>query len=118
GKDVYPAHWDVAVGGVLAAGESFEVGAARELREELGVAAPLQALFPVRYADADNVIHGMAYRAEHEGPFRFQPEEFVRGEFIDLDTLTVRAAREAFCPDGLVVLAEYRRRALSPPSGG
>lgn len=118
GKDIYPAHWDVAVGGVLAAGESFEVGADRELEEELGVSAPLQPLFPVRYADADTVIHGMAYRAEHDGPFRFQPEEIVRGEFVDLDALTIRTAREPFCPDGLVVLAEYRRRVLSPPSGG
>src|SRR5437764_413672 len=38
-KDVYPSHWDVAVGGVLAAGETFDRGAARELREELGVEA-------------------------------------------------------------------------------
>jgi len=117
-KDVYPAHWDVAVGGVLGAGESFEVGAGRELREELGVSAPLQPLFPVRDADADNIIHGMAYRAEHDGPFRFQPEEIVRGEFVDPDALTVRTTREPFCPDGLVVLAEYRRRVLSSPSGG
>jgi len=117
-KDVYPAHWDVAVGGVLGAGESFEVGAGRELREELGVSAPLQPLFPVRYADAATVIHGMAYRAEHDGPFRFQSEEIVRGEFVDLDALTARTAREPFCPDGLVVLAEYRRRVLSSPSGG
>ena len=34
-KDVYPSHWDVAIGGVLAAGESFAEGAKRELREEL-----------------------------------------------------------------------------------
>jgi len=31
-KDVYPSHWDVCVGGVVAAGESFDDGAARELR--------------------------------------------------------------------------------------
>src|SRR5712691_9652435 len=36
-KDVYPSHWDVCVGGVLAAGESFDHGARREAREELGV---------------------------------------------------------------------------------
>jgi len=36
-KDVYPGHWDVAVGGVLATGESFDDGARREAAEELGV---------------------------------------------------------------------------------
>ena len=51
-KDVYPSHWDVAVGGVLAAGETFDAGAERELAEELGVTAPLTVLFPFRYEDA------------------------------------------------------------------
>lgn len=110
-KDLYASHWDVAVGGVLAAGESFEDAAARELLEELGVQAPLAALFPVRYADAHTVVHGMVYRAEHEGPFRYQPEEVVRGEFLSLDAIEARARREPFCPDGLAVLAELRRRA-------
>lgn len=109
-KDVYPSHWDPCVGGVLAAGEEFDAGAARELTEELGVAALLETLFPFRYADAHTVVHGMVYRARHEGPFRLQPEEVVRGEFL-LPALAIeRAAWEPFCPDGLAVLAEYRRR--------
>jgi isopentenyldiphosphate isomerase len=109
-KDVWPAHWDVAIGGVLAAGESFDAGAAREAREELGVALALEPLFPVRWADQASVVHGMAYRAVHEGPFRLQPEEIVRGEFVALDAVARRAAAEPFCPDGLAVLAEHRRR--------
>ena len=108
GKDVYPSHWDVCVGGVLAAGESFDDGAARELEEELGVTAPLERLFPFRYADDATVVHGMVYRTTHDGPFRLQAEEVVRGEFVPIDEVTVRAAREPFCPDGLVVLARYR----------
>jgi len=32
-KDVFPGHWDVAVGGVLSAGESFAQGVRREVRE-------------------------------------------------------------------------------------
>ena len=49
GKDVYPSHWDVAVGGVLAAGEGFDEGARREAREELGVDLVPEPLFPVRW---------------------------------------------------------------------
>lgn len=110
-KDVYPSHWDVAVGGVLAAGESYDAGARREAQEELGVVVEPEALFPFRYADAGNVVHGMVYRARHGGPFRLQPEEIVRGEFVALAEVTVRAGREAFCPDGVAVFDEYRRRA-------
>jgi isopentenyldiphosphate isomerase len=107
-KDVYPSSWDPCVGGVLVAGESFDDGAARELHEELGVTAPLERLFPLRYEDAANVVHGMVYRTRHDGPFRLQPEEVVRGEFVPLDGVVARATQEPFCPDGLVVLARYR----------
>ena len=109
-KDVYPGHWDVAIGGVLAAGEAFDDGARREAAEELGVDVAVEPLFPVQWADAHTIVHGMAYRAVHEGPFRLQPEEIVRGEFVAPDAVLARAAREPFCPDGLAVLAELRRR--------
>ena len=107
-KDVWPSHWDTCVGGVVGAGESFDDGAARVLHEEIGVAAPLERLFPVVYADPTTVVHGMAYRTTHDGPFRLQPEEVVRGEFMSFDDVATRAAREPFCPDGLIVLARYR----------
>jgi len=109
-KDVYPGHWDVAVGGVLAAGERFDDGARREAAEELGVTVAVEQLFPLRWVDEHTVVHGMAYRALHDGPFRLQPEEIVQGEFVALDEVAARSAREPFCPDGLAVLSEFRRR--------
>jgi isopentenyldiphosphate isomerase len=106
-KDVYPSHWDVCVGGVVAAGESFDEGAARELKEELGVDTPLERLSAFRYEDASTIVHGVAYRATHDGPFRLQPDEIVCGEFVAVDEVVERAASEAFCPDGLRVLARF-----------
>lgn len=108
-KDVYPGHWDVAIGGVLAAGESFDEAAVRETHEELGIIVRPDPLFPLHYEDATNVVHGMAYRAHHDGPFILQPEEIVQGEFLPIDTILDRATRHPFCPDGLLVLSEYRR---------
>jgi isopentenyldiphosphate isomerase len=114
-KDVYPGYWDVAIGGVLAAGESFPDGARRELAEELGIEAPLETPFPFAYADADTAVRGMVYAVRHDGPFRLQPEEIVRGEFVGLRELEARVTRDRFCPDGLAALAEYRRRLASQP---
>ena len=110
-KDVFPGHWDVAIGGVIAAGESFDAGARREAREELGVELSLERLFPFRYGDDRTVVHGMAYRARHDGPFRLQPEEIVRGEFVPVAEVTSRAKHVPFSPDGLTALAAYCRHA-------
>jgi isopentenyldiphosphate isomerase len=109
-KDVYPSHWDVTVGGVLAAGESFDAGAVREVGEELGVTAVPEPLFPFRYADDASVVQAMVYRVVHDGPFRLQPEEVVRGEFVPLGEVAGRVAQDPFCPDGLAVWQEYQRR--------
>jgi dipeptidase E len=110
-KDVYPSHWDVAVGGVLAAGEDFQTGARRELHEELGINAEPEALFPFRYDDDYTGVRAMVYRVVHDGPFRLQPEEVVRGEFLPLDAVSDRTARDRFCPDGVAVLRKLRGRA-------
>jgi hypothetical protein len=50
----------------------------------------------------------MAYRTTHDGPFRLQPEEIVRGDFAALDDVVERAYWEPFCPDGLACLQRYR----------
>lgn len=106
-KDAWPSHWDVLVGGVVAAGESFDEAARREGSEELGVSLRPEPLFPVRNADERNVVFGMAYRARHDGPFTLQEEEVVRGEFVPPVDIAGRAVREPFCPDGLTLLKRY-----------
>jgi dipeptidase E len=50
----------------------------------------------------------MVYRVIHDGPFRLQPEEIVRGEFVPLTDVEERARRDPYCPDGLAVLAKLR----------
>jgi 8-oxo-dGTP pyrophosphatase MutT (NUDIX family) len=109
-KDVYPSFWDVCVGGVLSAGESFDLGARREIAEELGLDLDPEPLFLFRYSDSSSVVQGMVYRAVHEGPFRLQPEEIVRGEFVPPQEVAIRAAKAPFCPDALSVFMEYQRR--------
>jgi|SRR5271165_535485 len=111
-KDVYPSHWDVAVGGVLAAGEDFLEGARREVKEELGVNVQLQELFPFHYADEQSIAHVMVYRATHDGPFQLQVEEIVRGEFAPIAEMQNRTTRAPFCPDGLAILAHYLKSPL------
>ena len=109
-KDVNPSFWDVAAGGVLSVGESFDESARRELHEELGVAAVPEPLFSFRYADERTTVHAMVYRVTHDGPFRFQPEEVAGGEFVPVAELERWFAVRQFCPDGVEVWRESVRR--------
>src|SRR5712692_7069259 len=65
-KDVYPSYWDVCVGGVVTAEESFDDAARREAAEELGMELNPERLFPFLYTDAQWIVHGMVYRVVHD----------------------------------------------------
>lgn len=103
-KDIYPGYWDVAAGGVVLAEESYEVAAARELAEELGVKGDLHLLFDQYYEDADNRVWGRIFSCIHEGPFTLQPEEVTDCRFMQLTEALDLSAREPFTPDGLLLL--------------
>ncbi|HVO25344.1 MAG TPA: NUDIX hydrolase YfcD [Candidatus Margulisiibacteriota bacterium] len=107
-KDVFPGHWDVAVGGVLNAGEGYDEGARRELHEELGVTGlTLRRLFPLRFEDAHNRVAGVVYSCTSDGPFHLQASEIAEGRWMDLDVLLDRTQHDPFCPDGLEALRLY-----------
>lgn len=108
GKDVFPGYWDVAVGGVLAAGEDYTSGARRELEEEVGLQnVNLRRLFPMRYEDGQNRVHGYVYSCTADAELRLQPTEIASGEWMDLDVVLERGERDRFCPDSLEALRLY-----------
>jgi isopentenyldiphosphate isomerase len=106
-KDVYPGAYDMLPGGVVAAGESYDVGAVRELAEELGIEGiEPRRVFTHRYSGPDGQAWGATYLVEWDGPIVEQPEEVVGSEWMTVDELD-RATRErGFCADSLEI---YRR---------
>lgn len=104
-KDIYPGYWDVAAGGVVLAGESYEDSAIRELHEELGVNdVPLAPLFDHYFEDAANKVWGRIFRCVHDGPFVLQPEEVEEGAFFPVADILARSGHESFTPDGILIL--------------
>ncbi len=103
-KDVYPGRWEIAAGGVVAAGESVEESAARELLEELGVKGELRYFYEMYYEDRFNRVFCHVFRTSHNGPFVLQPEEVVRGEFMPLTEIVSRLGAENLTPDALPIL--------------
>ena len=109
-KDLYPGLLDLAAGGVVRAGESYELSAARELEEELGVSPPLTAHFNLWFEDATRApvkrSWGRVFSCVHDGPFSLQAEEVVSVEFMPVDAaLGIDIARVT--PDSRQALVAY-----------
>lgn len=106
-KDVWPGQWDIAAGGVVAAGESWEAAAEREIAEELGIVGA--TLTFVREAPfANDAVWALAryYRALWDGPVRFADGEVVEAVWVTRDELAVRLGRDVFVPDSRAVAAD------------
>ena len=86
-KDTEPLKWTISCTGHVAAGNSYEQAAHRELREELGIDSDLEFIdkFLVRYPNETEMV--TFYRAYFDGPFVLQKEEIRQGQFMDKDRL-------------------------------
>ena len=82
-KDLYPGKLDLAAGGVVSSGESYEASAKRELAEELGVSPPLTEHFNLWFENTKqkpiNRTWGKVFSCTHEGPFTLQESEVESG---------------------------------------
>jgi 8-oxo-dGTP pyrophosphatase MutT (NUDIX family) len=107
-KDVFPGYYDIAAGGVVLAGESYEEGALRELEEELGIReTPLTSLFDFYHEDEHIRLWGRAFTCEYDGELVLQKEEVESGEFMRVEEVFRLAATKPFTPDCLYVLQRY-----------
>lgn len=109
-KDIFPSHYDLVVGGVLASGEDYRAGAEREVREELGVEPEdLSRVGKIRYEDDSNRVVGEIFDCRVTPPLRLQREEVVSGEWLSLDEIEKRILGQPFCPDGVLAFRSWRR---------
>ena len=104
GKDIWPGRWDVAVGGVVAAGESYDDAARRELGEEVGIDAAPAAHGAGEYRDADVDLVARCYRVVHDGPIRLLDGEVSEARWVDRAGLEALLAAVPFVPDSVALL--------------
>ena len=109
-KDIYPGYYDIAAGGVVLAGETYDESAQRELEEELGVRdAVLTPHFTFQYEDGKNLVWGRVYSCIHDGELTLQAEEVESGFFAAPDEVIALSKEEAFTPDCIYVLKRFLR---------
>lgn len=107
-KDVFPGYFDPATGGVVLAGESYEVSAVRELEEEMGIRhVPLTTLFDFYFEDEHARVWGRAFSCTYDGKIVPQVEEVEYVEVMTTDDILRRVVTEQFTPDGLLVVRRY-----------
>jgi len=103
GKLVFPSMYDVVVGGVVGAGESYDAGALREAEEELGVRGlpKPEPRFTFLFETPEHSWFVRVYELECALPVRPQPEEVGWWDFLDPDELERRLPAWDVVPDGL-----------------
>jgi len=107
-KDIYPGYYDIAAGGVVLAGESYEESARRELEEELGIKGEeLKAHFTFPYEEGTNRVWGRVYSCTYDGKLTLQAEEVESGFFETPQNVIALSEKEPFTPDGIYVLKRY-----------
>jgi 8-oxo-dGTP pyrophosphatase MutT (NUDIX family) len=107
-KDVYPGYYDVAAGGVVLAGETYEESAERELAEELGIRyVPIQHLFDFPYEDEHIRLWGGVFSCVYDGELVLQEEEVESGFYMKTGEVLNLAESKPFTPDSLYVLQRY-----------
>ena len=109
-KDVWPGWWDMAVGGVVSAGEAWDDAAHREVAEEIGVLdavpEPIDGGIATGYDDSEVSLVARCYRLVHDGPFVFADGEVLQARFVTIDELDAMTAVESFLPDSLTLLRD------------
>lgn len=104
-KDVYPGYWDLAAGGVVAAGEPSDLAAERELAEELGISgALLEFVADGSFEDDCAREQCRVYRTVHDGPYRFDDGEVSEARLVDAAELAALIDTHPFLPGSVAML--------------
>ncbi|MEU6081137.1 NUDIX domain-containing protein [Streptomyces sp. NPDC047108] len=113
-KLVFPSLYDMFVGGVVGAGETYAEAALREAEEELGVSGLPQPvpLFTFLYEAPGRTWWSAVHEVRCTQPVDPQADEVAWHTFLTDEELAERLTRWSWVPDGLEAyrrLQEWRR---------
>ncbi|MFK0127455.1 NUDIX hydrolase [Streptomyces nigra] len=110
-KLVFPSHYDMFVGGVVGAGESYDDAALREAEEELGVSGLPRPVFLFKFLYDDGAGQtwwSAVYEVRCAPPVDPQVEEVAWHGFLTDEELERRLPEWPWVPDGLAAYERLR----------
>ena len=120
-KDYCPGYWDPTPGGVVAAGESYEVTNRREVEEEMGIpsSTPMEHLFTFFYEDQRVKCFGDCWEMHYDGAIKLQVTEVDEVEKMSMQEILTRAENgELFTADSMAACRQYVQMKGCPPVTG
>ena len=106
-KDVEPGVWTCSASGHLSSGETYDEAALKDTFEEIGVEVKPERLFRFTYRPYRQ--HLWIYKANHEGPFKLDPEEVADGKWVSMGFLMkdTEANPENYSPEFIQILKRF-----------
>ncbi len=84
-KDLFPGWWDISVGGHVDAGEDYADAVVRELREEMGIAAPVREVAVMSPSEVTGWEFQHIYECRFDGDPLPNVEEIDEIRWVTLD---------------------------------
>jgi 8-oxo-dGTP pyrophosphatase MutT (NUDIX family) len=109
-KEVFAGYWDVCFGGVLGAGEAWEVAARRELAEEAGVDVDVAEVGRTSWSALDTNLNARVYLARSDGPFTCPDGEVVEVATVPLADLDAWLVGRDVCTDSVDIVLPLLNR--------
>jgi 16S rRNA (adenine1518-N6/adenine1519-N6)-dimethyltransferase len=117
-KDRHPLRWDSSAAGHVAAAESYDETARRELEEELGISIPLKKISKLPASECTDQEFVWLYRGEVAGNLSPNGTEIETGAFFSEAIIDgwVAARPEDFAPGFIECWKVYRQKDCSDRS--
>jgi len=114
-KDRHPLKWDSSAAGHVAAGETYDDTARRELKEELGISVPVQKIAKLPASQKTDQEFVWLYRGVASGDVVPDKSEIEKGAFMPPTVIDgwTSARPGDFAPGFLECWKTYRRKTRS-----
>ena len=106
-KKTFPNKYGIGAGGHIEENESKDEAAARELKEETGLATPLGYLFQIQYKDKENDYPLFVYETTSDMDINNNISEWQWSGWLSIKDVDELLQEDKLCPDTAQFYTKY-----------